>query len=66
MKKETCISPTNDNMVDLPPKLQWSKKLQVARENLSYGKAGIGPSHPGGLTIRKDTGDFWLPAVSFS
>ena len=51
-------------MVDLT-KLQWNKKLQVARESF-IRKGRDRAISQGGLTIGKGhTGDFWLPAVSF-
>ena len=50
-KKEKCISPTNDNVVDLR-KLQWDKKLQVARESFVCNGRDRAISQ-GGLMIRK-------------
>lgn len=43
LKKDKCISATNDNMVDLA-KLQWNISRRKLLETLSNGKARIGRS----------------------
>lgn len=48
-------------MVDLT-KLQWSKKLQVARESFIRKGRDRAVSQEG-FPVRKGHGDFWLPAV---